>query len=111
MGSLGTGVDRQTWPMPTTTSPHKPALPLRTGPVRFMVVAADGKSSNSWRFWTEGAGDAYVVCRDNFKEGKISLHASGRWRIAWDEKAVAKNPRSSRQETIGSGRSGIRRRP
>lgn len=92
MGLRDAGVDRQTCPMVSTTSLRAPALPLRTGPVRFMVLAADGKSSNSWRFWTEPAGDAYVVCRDNFKEGKISLHTSGRWRIAWDEKAVAKNP-------------------
>jgi len=58
-----------------------------------MVLAADGCSSNSWRFWTAPAGDAYLACRDNFKEAKISLHTSGRWRMGWDEKAVAKNPR------------------
>jgi hypothetical protein len=46
-----------------------------------MVLAADGMSSNSWRFWTEPAGDAYLACRDNFKEGKLSLHTSGRWRM------------------------------
>jgi hypothetical protein len=40
-------------------SPGAPALPLRSGPVRFMVPASDGKSSNSCRFWTEPAGNAY----------------------------------------------------
>lgn len=65
---------------------------MRAGPIRFMVVGSDGKSSNTWRFWTEPSGDAYLACRDNFKEAKVSLHASGRWRIAWDEHAVAGKP-------------------
>jgi hypothetical protein len=57
-----------------------------------MVAAANGMSSNSWRFWTERTGDAYLACRDNFKEAKVSLHTSGRWRMGWDANAVAKNP-------------------
>ena len=77
------------------TSPIPPAaagLPFRTGPIRFAVGAPDGLSSNSWRFWTERSGDAYLACRDNFQNMKVSLQASGRWRMAYTAEAVAENP-------------------
>jgi hypothetical protein len=85
-------VARQTHEMAATTPAPGPVLPLRAGPIRFMVVGSDGKNSNTWKFWTEPSGDAYLLCRDNFKDAKVSLHTSGRWRIAWDEKAVANKP-------------------
>jgi hypothetical protein len=69
-----------------------PRLPIRRGPVRFAVGPPDGLTSNSWRFWTTRAGDAYVACRDNMKEVKVSLHASGHWRVGITEEALAKNP-------------------
>jgi hypothetical protein len=37
--------------------------------------------------------DAYVACRDNFKELKLSLHASGAWRLGFTEKAVQDRPK------------------
>lgn len=66
-------------------------LPLKVGPVRFAVGPPNGLTSNAWRIWTEKTGDIYVACRDNFKEVKVSLHASGRWRIGFTTEAVAKN--------------------
>src|SRR5438132_10784740 len=67
-------------------------LPIRAGPVRFAVGAPDGLTSNSWRFWTTSAGDAYLARRDNFNNMKVSLHASGRWRMAFTSEALAANP-------------------
>lgn len=51
----------------------------------------NGLTSNAWRVWTTKAGDVYVARRDNFKETKVSLHASGRWRMGFTTEAVAKN--------------------
>ena len=56
------------------------------------MASADGLTSNAWRFWTIPAGDAYLAGRDNFKEVKVSFHASGRWRMGFTEEAVTKNP-------------------
>jgi hypothetical protein len=74
------------------TSPASLGLPLRRGPVRFAVGAPEGLSSNSWRFWTH-KGHAYLACRDNFQNMTVSLHASGRWRMAFTHQAVQQNPR------------------
>ena len=48
-------------------------------------------ATNSWRLWTRGA-DIYVACRDNFKEIKVSLHASGVWRLAYTQEALKARP-------------------
>jgi hypothetical protein len=45
----------------------------------------------AWRVWVGKPRDVYIACRDNFKEAKVSLHASGRWRMAFTEEAVTKN--------------------
>lgn len=66
-------------------------LPRRVGPVRFAVGGADGMTSNSWRFWIKN-GDVYIKCRDNFTEAKVSLHASGRWRMGFTTEAINKDP-------------------
>ena len=66
-------------------------LPLRQGPIRFAVGYPDGSTSNSWRFWAHKR-DVYIACRDNFQEAKVSLHASGRWRMGFTEQAIEKNP-------------------
>jgi hypothetical protein len=66
-------------------------LPFRSGPIRFAVGPPDGLTSNSWKIWTTKAGDVYVACRDNFKEVKVSLHASGRWRMGFTTEAVTQN--------------------
>ena len=60
-------------------------LPLRQGPVKFAVTMPGGTTSNLWRVWTEKSGDAYVCCRDNMREIKISLHSSGKQHIAFRE--------------------------
>ena len=67
-------------------------LPIRRGPVRFAVGSPTGYTSNSWRIWTTTAGDVYIACRDNFKEAKVSLHASGRWRMGFTTEAISNNP-------------------
>ena len=61
-------------------------LPLRDSPLRFAVMMPDGRTSNSWRVWTEG-GDGYICCRDNMKEVKVSLHGSGKQHIAFRQES------------------------
>jgi len=64
-------------------------LPVRKGPVRFAVAAANGLTSNSWRAWVTASG-VYLSCRDNFKDTKISLHTSGRWRMGYTSEVLEK---------------------
>ena len=79
--------------MKPNVTASKLELPLTNGPVRFAVGPPDGLTSNSWRLWTTKRRDVYIACRDNFKEVKVSLHVSGRWRMGLTEEAIAKNPR------------------
>jgi hypothetical protein len=67
-------------------------LPIRKGPARFAVGPPNRLTSNSWKVWSNGSGDIYIACRDNFKEVKVSLHASGRWRMGFTTEALTKNP-------------------
>ena len=67
-------------------------LPKTRGPLRFAVGPPDGLTSNAWRFWTTRRGDVYIACRDNFQEAKVSLHASGRWRMGFTTEAIGRNP-------------------
>ncbi|MBW2673820.1 MAG: hypothetical protein JRD89_10470 [Deltaproteobacteria bacterium] len=41
-----------------------------------------GPSTNSWKITTSKDGDIYIGGRDNFQQSKVSLHQSGRWRLA-----------------------------
>jgi hypothetical protein len=66
-------------------------IPIRKDAVRFAVGDPEGLTSNSWRIWASRKGDIYIACRDNFKEAKVSLHASGRWRISLTTEAISKN--------------------
>lgn len=66
-------------------------IPVTNGPARFAVGPPNGITSNAWRIWATRHGDVYIACRDNFKEVKVSLHASGRWRIGFTTEAIAKN--------------------
>lgn len=90
-------------PLTTLTDEHSPyptifhaaatkagLLPFTKGPVRFAVGDTDGLTSNSWRFWATNNGDVYIACRDSFKEAKVSLHTSGRWRMGFTEQALAR---------------------
>jgi hypothetical protein len=72
-------------------SPPNTSVPLIKSPLRFAVGTPEGASSNSWRAWVQGM-DIYVSCRDNFREFKVSLHASGVWRVAFTETAVESKP-------------------
>jgi len=67
-------------------------LPMRKGPVRFAFGFPDALTSNAWRMWVNKAGDVYLACRDNMRETKVSLHTSGRWRMAFTSEAIAKRP-------------------
>jgi len=66
-------------------------LPIKNGPARFAVGSPVGLTSNAWRVWNNNA-DVYIACRDNFQETKVSLHASGRWRMGFTSEAIKKNP-------------------
>src|SRR5450759_485989 len=68
------------------------SLPVGGRTVRFAVGTPGGFSSNSWVVTTSQAGDIYVAGRDNFRESKISLHQSGRWRLAHTAQAAAERP-------------------
>ena len=67
-------------------------LPITSGPVRFAVAPPNRITSNSWRCWAGKKGDVYIACCDNFKECKVSLHASGRWHMGFTEEALKKRP-------------------
>lgn len=71
-------------------------LPFKTSEVRFAIGNPDGLSTYSWRIWTEKEKDKnfpsiYILCRDIFKELKVSLHPSGRWRMGFTTQAINKN--------------------
>lgn len=72
-------------------NPPDTELPLRTPPLRVAVGTPETRSSNSWRVWTHN-GDVYAACRDAFKEFKVSLHKSGRWRFGFTAEAVEARP-------------------
>ena len=89
-------MDEQTEPHRQMISPSLATqagfLPIRSGPIRFAVGPPDGITSNAWRIWATKHGDVYIACRDNFNETKVSLHASGRWRMGFTTEAIAKKP-------------------
>ena len=62
-------------------------LPLRTAPIRFAVMRSGGLTSNSWGVKVEPKGDAYVYCRDDMKDQKVSLHASGKQHVSFNKNA------------------------
>lgn len=72
-------------------SPPNTPIPTTRDPIRIAVGTPDGVSSNSWRVWVRGL-DTYVRCRDNFREIKVSLHASGIWRVAFTEETITAHP-------------------
>lgn len=78
-------------PFHVWVNPPSTELPLRKREIRFSVGTPNGASTNSWRFWARG-NDVYLACRDNFREMKLSLHASGSWRLAFTSEAVEQNP-------------------
>lgn len=77
--------------IPDRSAERDGLIPARRGAVRFAVGPPDGLTSNSWRGWATKRGDVYIVCRDNFREVKVSLHVSGRWRMGFTSEAVAES--------------------
>ena len=59
-------------------NPPETPLPLIQSPLRVAVGTPTGPSTHSWRVWVQDQ-DVYVKCRDNLRELKVSLHASGIW--------------------------------
>lgn len=57
-------------------------VPTRMNPIRFAIQYRNGRTSNAWGVRAKTTGDAYIYCRDNMKEQKVSLHASGRQHIS-----------------------------
>jgi hypothetical protein len=80
-----------TAPVPYETVVKQGTLPVVDAPVRFAVGDPSATTSNSWRVWVEKHSELYIACRDNFKEAKVSLHASGSWRMAITTEALRKD--------------------
>jgi len=51
--------------------------------LRFAVGTPDGPRSSTWRVWVGDDGSAFVSTRTLGGNLRVSLHASGRWRIAF----------------------------
>ena len=62
-------------------------LPKRSSPINFAIRKRSGLTSNAWGIKVKKTGDAYIYCRDNMKEQKVSLHASGKQHISFHENA------------------------
>ena len=58
-------------------------LPLREGPLRFALMNSDGVSSESWVVKVTNQGDAYIICREEDLDIKVSLHESGEQKITY----------------------------
>ena len=56
---------------------------MHSNVIRFQVTASDGRS-DVWRGWSDG-NNVYLAPRLKGGEFKISLHESGRWRLAFTE--------------------------
>lgn len=72
-------------------NPPDTRLPLVRQPLRFAVGVPTGTSTNSWKVWVRG-NDVYVACRDNFRAVKVSLHASGIWRVGFTDDFAKQRP-------------------
>jgi len=77
--------------VPLWVNPPETRLPLTAQPLRFAVGAPGQRSTNSWKVWVRG-NDTYVACRDNFRQIKVSLHASGIWRLGFTETLANAKP-------------------
>lgn len=51
--------------------------------LRFGVGTRSGRQAGIWRIWTRPTGDVYLTLRLPARHFKISLHRSGRWRLAY----------------------------
>jgi hypothetical protein len=71
--------------------PADKRLPIRAREIRIAVGSPNGASTNSWKIWVR-KDDVYVACRDNFQGLKVSLHASGVWRVGYTREFAASRP-------------------
>jgi len=60
---------------------------VRHGALRFAVGTPDGPRSSTWRIWVGRDGSVFVSTRTPGGHVQVSLHASGRWRIVFDDPA------------------------
>jgi hypothetical protein len=67
-------------------------LPIREDARALLPLVLPTELLNSWKCWVGKKGDVYIICRDNLKDAKVSLHASGRWRMALEERVRTKYP-------------------
>jgi hypothetical protein len=67
----------------------------RSDEFRFGIGSATQPRSTTWKLWTR-KNDIYLACREMGRWLKVSLHASGDWRIAW----VRDAKRSSTRDRI-----------
>lgn len=54
-------------------------------------MASDGRCSDVWSVWTSG-NDVYLAPRLKGGEFKISLHGSGKWRLAFTNEYIKRMP-------------------
>ncbi len=83
--------DELTPPIHVWVFPPDRSMPATGRDLRVAIGTPGGPSTNSWKLWVKGH-DVYMKCRDNFRELKASLHASGIWRYGFTEEFVRSKP-------------------
>ena len=73
-----------------------------TRELRFAVGARSGRQAGIWRIWTRPSGDVYLTLRLPARHFKISLHRSGRWRLAYTGVLAGK------EEALGRDRAPVK---
>lgn len=72
--------------------------------IRFAVTDGSGLRAVTWKCWTTtnvGKSDVYLTCRELGGSHKASLHQSGSWRIAFDNRFFNENVIDSTHKTRG----------
>ncbi|MGA2240318.1 MAG: hypothetical protein ABSH06_27130 [Thermodesulfobacteriota bacterium] len=62
--------------------------------LRFGIHDSAGRRAATWKLWTESAGrksEVYLSCRSLGGALKASLHESGKWHIAYSQRAFEKD--------------------
>lgn len=54
--------------------------------IRFSAGSPNHRYSAIWRLWTHGS-DVYLGARATLRWLKVSLHESGKWRVAWEQRS------------------------
>ena len=64
--------------------------------LRFGIHDGTDRRAATWKLWTEAAGgksEVYIACRSLGGTLKASLHESGKWHIAYSQRAFEENVR------------------